>query len=95
MITHTEGRKDMTKTFTYTFKVMTRKEGTEGRKESDWFWKEVTLTKKVTDRMEERNNWKAGYAANWFNEVMRKEYGFKKATVTACGLKEIKKGEAK
>lgn len=79
----------MTKTFKYTFKVMTRKEGTDGHNESDWYWKEVTLTKKVTDRMEERNQHKAGYAANYFNEVLRSKYGYKVSPVTATRVKEI------
>lgn len=55
----------MTRTFTYTFKRVNGEE--------------VTLKKKVTDAMEERNAHKAGYAAEYFNEVLREKYGFKKA----------------
>lgn len=45
----------MTKRYTLTTTVMT----TDG-------WKVVTETKTVTDRMEERDHWKAGYAKQWF-----------------------------
>ena len=81
----------MTRTFTYTFNTFVKKEGTDGKHESDWAVKKVTLKKKVTDRMEERGlSHKAGYAANYFNEVLRKEYGYKKSVVTAWMLEEIK-----
>lgn len=65
----------MTRTFTYTLK---RANG-----------EEVTLKKKVTDAMEERNAHKAGYAAEYFNEVLREKYGFKKSVVTATRIKEV------
>ena len=65
----------MTRTFTYTFK---RANG-----------EEVTLKKKVTDAMEERNAHKAGYAAGYFNKVLREKYGFKKSVVTAARTKEV------
>ena len=80
----------MTRTFIYTFTVQIKKDGTDGHHESDWCAKEVTLTKKVTDRMEERNQHKAGYAAEYFNQVLRKEYGYTKSVVTACRVKEVK-----
>ena len=79
----------MTKTYAYTFTVLTKKEGTDGHHESDWFAKEITLTKKVTDRMEERNAHKAGYAAGYFNNILRTQYGYKKSVVTAARVKEI------
>lgn len=79
----------MTRTFTYTFNVFKQKEGTSGRSELDWYAEPVTLTKKVTDRMEERNGHKAGYAANYFNEVLRSQYGYKKSVVTATRIQEI------
>ena len=66
-----------------------KKDGTDGHNESDWMAQEITLTKKVTDRMEERNTHKAGYAANYFNNVLRNEYGYKKSVVTAARIKEI------
>ncbi len=65
----------MTRTFTYTF---TRVNG-----------EKVTLKKRVTDKMEEINCRKAGYAAVYFNEVLRSKYGYKKSVVTAARIKEI------
>ena len=79
----------MTRTFKYSFKVLTKKEGTTGKENSDWFFKDVTLTKKVTDKMEERNAHKPGYAAEYFNKVLREEYGYKKSVVTACRIQEV------
>lgn len=65
----------MKRTFIYTF---TRANG-----------EVITLKKRVTDKMEERNAHKAGYAAMYFNNVLREKYGFKKSVVTACRIKEI------
>lgn len=79
----------MTKTFIYTFDRYVKKEGTNGHKESDWTVEKVTLKKRVTDRMEERDYHKAGYAAKYFNEVLREKYGYKRNVVTACRIKEI------
>ena len=79
----------MTKTFTYTFTVAVKRDGTDGHKESDWTGKSITLKKKVTDRMEERDYHKAGYAAEYFNRVLRTEYGYNKSVVTAVKVKEI------
>lgn len=79
----------MTRTFTYTFKQHVKKDGTDGHNESDWTVEEITLKKRVTDKMEERNQHKAGYAAGYFNEVLRGKYGYKYSPVTACRLKEI------
>lgn len=67
---------DMTRTFTYTFK---RANG-----------EEITLKKKVTDKMEQRNYHKAGYAANYFNDILRSKYGFHKSVVTASRIVEVK-----
>lgn len=80
----------MTMTFTYTFKVWTQKEGTDGHDMKDWYQREVTLTKRVTDRMEERKGHKAGYAAHYFNKVRREQYGYHKSTITACDVVRIK-----
>jgi len=79
----------MTRTFTYTFKRHVKKEGTDGHKESDWMFEEVTLKKRVTDKMEERNEHKPGYAAGYFNRVLREKYGYKHSPVTACRITEI------
>lgn len=71
-----EKGKNMTRTFVYTFK---RANG-----------ETVTLKKRVTDRMEERGlSHKAGYAVNYFNEVLRSKYGYKTSPVTASRIKEI------
>lgn len=78
----------MTKTYTYTFDHLVKKPGTDGKHESDWTWEKVTLTKKVTDRMEERPQHKKAYAANYFNQVLREQYGCRRC-VTAYKLKEI------
>ena len=80
----------MTRTFEYTFKVWRKKDGTDGHNESDWYTEEVTLRKAVTDRMEERYYHKAGYAAGYFNKVLRERYGYKKSVVTALKVKEVK-----
>lgn len=56
----------MTKRFVISTKVWTKKEGTGGHNMDDWYEKEITEKKTVTDRMEERNIWKAVYAKNWF-----------------------------
>lgn len=80
----------MTKTYTYTFNVITKKEGTDGHRQEDWYNKSVTLTKRVTDKMEERPQHKAGYAAEYFNQVLRRDYGYKKSVVTATRVKEIR-----
>lgn len=65
----------MTKTFTYTF---TRANG-----------EDVTLKKRVTDKMEEYDFRKKGYAVNYFNEVLRTKYGYHKSIVTACRIAEM------
>ena len=66
----------MTKTFTYTF---TRANG-----------EEVALKKRVTDKMEEYDFRKGGYAVNYFNEVLRNKYGYHKSIVTRCRIVEVK-----
>lgn len=66
----------MTRTFEYSFQ---RANG-----------ERVTLKKRVTDKMEERNAHKAGYAARYFNEVLREKYGFKRDVVTAARIQEVK-----
>lgn len=63
----------MTKTFTYTFK---------------YYGEEITLTKKVTDKMEERGAHKRAYAANYFNQVLREKYGRHRAEAFGWNIKE-------
>lgn len=80
----------MTRTYQYTFQRLVKKEGADGHKESDWEWQDVTLTKKVTDRMEERGDmWKKTYAANWFTQVIRTKYGNPRAVVFARKVQEV------
>ena len=64
----------MTKTFTYTFQ---------------YYGEEIILTKKVTDRMEERNSHKRAYAANYFNQVLREKYGRHRAEAFGYNIKEV------
>lgn len=75
----------MTRTYTYTFKHPTKTA-------NGWTVEEKTLTKRVTDKMEERNAHKAGYAARYFNDVLRAEYGYHTSPVTAARVTEITKG---
>lgn len=79
----------MNKTFEYTFSVLRKKEGTDGRNQSDWYYEDITLRKKITDRMEERDSWKPVVAADYFTKVMRSEYGQIKCAHTRQ-IKEIK-----
>ena len=65
----------MTKTYSFTFRILRKKDGTDGHSESDYYWEPITLTKKITDRMEERDSWKPVVAANYFTQVMRNQYG--------------------
>lgn len=81
----------MTRIFEYTFTVWQKKEGTEGKQEADWTAVPVTLRKRVTDRMEERDGHKPGYAAKYFNDVLRSQYGYKKSVVIATRIKEVSK----
>lgn len=73
----------MTRTFTYTFKHII------GGTEQNIITEDITLTKKVTDRMEERNAHKAGYAANYFNQILRSQYGYHHSPVTASRIQEV------
>lgn len=79
----------MTRTFTYEFSVIKQKPGTDGHNEADWYKEQVILKKRVTDKMEERNAHKPGYAASYFNSVLREKYGYKQSVVTAARVKEI------
>lgn len=65
----------MKRTFTYTFKRVNGEV--------------ITLKKNVTDKMEERDAHKAGYAARYFNDVLRSQYGYHKSVVTAARIKEV------
>lgn len=65
----------MTKTFTYTF---------------TYYGQTITLTKKVTDKMEERNAHKRAYACNFFNQVLREKYGRHRAEVFGYNVVEVK-----
>lgn len=79
----------MTKTYAYRFTVLRKHPGTDGHRESDWYREEIVLIKRVTDRMEERAAHKAGYAAEYFNRVLRSEYGYRNSPVTAARIQEI------
>lgn len=79
----------MTRTFTYTFDRLVKEDGTDGKNLEDWRYETITLTKRVTDRMEERDGHKPGYAAGYFNDVLRSKYGYKRSIVTATRIKEI------
>lgn len=68
----------MTRTFIYKF---TRANG-----------EKVTLTKRVTDKMEERDYHKKAFAVGWFNKVLREKYGYKKSVVTAAKIQEVEAG---
>lgn len=81
----------MTRTYEYRFPVLKQKVGTDGRNQEDWYQEEVILRKKVTDRMEEREAHKAGYAAGCFNNILRSQYGYKKSVVTAARVTEVTK----
>lgn len=80
----------MTKTFTYTFRRIVRNDGVEKpTSESDFHIEEITLKKRVTDKMEERDSWKRVYAADYFAGILRTEYGRPRAVVLARELKEV------
>lgn len=79
----------MTRTYEYKFSVLKQKVGTDGHNQEDWYREEVTLRKKVTDRMEEREVHKAGYAAGYFNTILRSKYGYNKSVVTAARVTEV------
>lgn len=68
----------MTKYFNYTF---------------EYYGKKITVSKTVTDNMEERKMHKAGYAASYFNEFLRTYAGYHKSVVTAVRIAEVKKSE--
>ena len=68
----------MTRYFNYTFKH---------------YFDEITVSKQVTDNMEERNGHKAGYAARYFNDFLRTYAGYKKSVVTASRIQEVTKKE--
>lgn len=67
----------MTKYFNYTFK---------------WYGQDVTISEKVTDRAEERNNWKPVMAAEWMTQWVR-EHGMGNTCVHARNLVEVSKKE--
>lgn len=73
----------MTRTFTYTFDRIVKDNNGE------WKNEQITLKKRVTDKMEERNGFKAGYAAHFFNEVLRTEYGYHTSPVTGARVQEV------
>lgn len=80
----------MTKTFAYTFKRIVKNDGVVSPvSEDDFHIEEITLTKRVTDKMEERNGWKRVYAADYFANILRTEYGRPRAVVLARELKEV------
>lgn len=81
----------MTRTFTYTFARPALKAGANGNKESDWYPETVVLKKRVTDKMEPRNFHKPAYAADYFNMILRRDYGYHTSVVTARNLVEVTK----
>lgn len=54
-----------------------------------YYGKNITLVKAVTDSMEERDAHKRAYAANYFNKVLREQYGRQKAEVAGWHVKEV------
>lgn len=74
----------MTRTFTYTFDHPYKND------DGTWDVKQITLKKRVTDRMEERNTHKAGYAAGCFNDILRSQYGYHISPVTAWKIQEVR-----
>lgn len=69
----------MTKYFNYTFR---------------YYLTEVTISKAVTDRMEERSSWKKVYASDWMTQTLREHTGDKNfGCVHGFKLKEVSKGE--
>lgn len=73
----------MTRTYTYTFKTIEKNEA------GQFEWVTRTLTKKVTDRMEDRDAHKRAYAANYFNQILREQYGRKRAEAFGYNIKEV------
>lgn len=70
---------DMTRYFNYTFK---------------YYFDEVTISKAVTDNMEERDMHKAGWAAEWMTQTLRNHTGDKNfKCVYGYRLTEVSKGE--
>lgn len=81
----------MTKTYRYTFTVWKRNPELDPKDPKAWYEEPVTLTKRVTDKMEERPWMKAGYAANCFSQIMREKYGKtpRQAAITAYHVEEV------
>lgn len=74
----------MTRTYSYTFKTIRKNEANE------FEWVEKTLTKKVTDRMEPRGDaHKRAYASAYFNQILREQYGRKRAEAFGYNIKEV------
>lgn len=67
----------MTKYFNYTFR---------------YYFDEVTISKAVTDNMEERKTWKKVYAAEWMTQTLRKHTGDNRC-VHGFKLVEVSKKE--
>lgn len=69
----------MTRYYNYTFK---------------YYLDEVTISKAVTDNMEDRNMWKAAWAAEWMTQTLRAHTGDKRfACAHAYKLVEVSRGE--
>lgn len=69
----------MTKYFNYSFRYYTE---------------EITISKAVTDKMEERKMWKTVYAAEWMTQTLREYTGDKYFTaVKGFKLEEVSKSE--
>lgn len=58
-----------------------------------YYLDKITVSKAVTDNMEERKGHKAGYAASYFNDFLRTYAGYKKAAAFGYNVKEVSKSE--
>lgn len=52
---------------------------------------DITITKRVTDRMEERDSWKRAYAMDYFTRYVRETLGIKNAVLNTRYCKDITK----
>ena len=59
-----------------------------------YYLKKITISKAVTDRMEERISWKIAYASDWMTETLREHTGNKFfPCVYGFRLEEVSKSE--
>lgn len=74
----------MTRKFSYTFDQIILHDGDKP------VMTPMTITVKVTDKMEERDWMKAGYAAHKINQRGREFYGWRSSKATARNITELK-----